>query len=80
MDMPSTNVLGGAIRITSSDPKDKFGGTVAGTGGSNSTTHAYIRLDSGKLNSTGTKFYVSYMRNDTKLWKGTATSFSSRST
>ncbi|ATU71502.1 outer membrane heme receptor [Gluconacetobacter sp. SXCC-1] len=75
VDMPSTNVLGGAIRITSSDPKDKFGGTVAGTGGSNSTTHAYIRLDSGKLNSTGTKFYVSYMRNDTKLWKGYGNQF-----
>ncbi|QEH95276.1 TonB-dependent receptor [Gluconobacter thailandicus] len=75
VDMPSTNVLGGAIMISSSDPKDKFGGTLAATGGSNATTHAFIRIDSGKLNSTGTKFFVSYMRNDTKLWKGSGTQF-----
>ncbi|NHN87182.1 TonB-dependent receptor [Acetobacter conturbans] len=75
LDMPSTNSLGGAIRIYSSDPKDKLGGTLAQTGGSNGSVHTFIRFDSGKLNSSGTKFYASYMRNDTQLWKGQGDQF-----
>lgn len=75
VDMPSTNLLGGALRVYSSDPKDKLGGTLAATGGSNATTHAYMRFDSGILNSSGTKFYASYMRNNTELWKGVGEQF-----
>ncbi|MFT9015133.1 MAG: TonB-dependent receptor [Acetobacter sp.] len=75
VDMPSTNSLGGALNIFSSDPKDKMGGVLAQNGGSNSTVHTFIRFDSGKLNESGTKFYASYMRNDTKLWKGSGDQF-----
>ncbi|AHI25281.1 Outer membrane heme receptor [Komagataeibacter xylinus E25] len=66
----STNNLGGSIEYHSSDPKDKLGATVGQTFGSNSTFHTFVRMDSGRLNRTGTKFYVSYMRNDTAKWRG----------
>ncbi|MBB2203030.1 TonB-dependent receptor [Gluconacetobacter tumulisoli] len=68
LDMPSTNSLGGAFRLYSSDPKDKMGGTIAQMGGSNTTVHSFFRFDSGLLNPSGTKFFASYMRNDTDLW------------
>lgn len=66
----ATNNLGGSIEYISSDPKDKLGGQINQTFGSNSTYHTFIRFDSGKLNSSGTKFFVSYMRNESSLWKG----------
>ncbi|MBB2190083.1 TonB-dependent receptor [Gluconacetobacter azotocaptans] len=69
-EVASTNNLGGSIEYVSSDPKNKMGATLAQTFGSNSLFHTFIRLDSGKLNSSGTKFFVSYMRNDTDKWKG----------
>ncbi len=75
LSMPSTNSLGGGLQIYSSDPFDEKGATLAQTFGSNNTTHTYIRLDSGVLNSTGTKFYLSYMRNDDDLWKGEGDQF-----
>ncbi|MCX2562225.1 TonB-dependent receptor [Acetobacter farinalis] len=71
----STNNLGGSIAYHSSDPKEKMGGTLAQTFGSNALYHSFIRFDSGKLNHTGTKFYVSYMRNDTDKWKGGGNQF-----
>lgn len=71
----STNNLGGSIEYHSSDPKNRMGGTVAQTFGSNALYHTFIRLDSGTLNHTGTKFYVSYMRNDTDKWKGGGNQF-----
>ncbi|MFT8643259.1 TonB-dependent receptor [Gluconacetobacter sp.] len=71
----STNNLGGSIEYHSSDPKNKLGGTVAQTFGSNALYHTFIRVDSGALNHTGTKFYVSYMRNDTEKWKGGGNQF-----
>ncbi|MFT9160460.1 MAG: TonB-dependent receptor [Acetobacter sp.] len=66
----ASNNLGGSIEYISSDPKDKIGGQINQMFGSNSTYHTFIRFDSGKLNESGTKFYVSYMRNDRQLWKG----------
>ncbi|MBE7731395.1 TonB-dependent receptor [Komagataeibacter sp. FXV3] len=67
---PSTNNLGGSIAFISSDPKMKRGATVAQTFGSNATFHTFVRVDSGALNKTGTRFYASYMRNDAQKWKG----------
>jgi len=75
LSMPSTNSLGGGLEVTSSDPKDRKGGVISQTFGSNSTFHTFIRLDSGKLNASGTKFFVSYMRNDTQKWKGYGNQF-----
>ncbi|MBO1326105.1 TonB-dependent receptor [Acetobacter sp. TBRC 12305] len=69
-DVAATNNLGGSIQYVSSDPQDKMGGKIAQTFGSYNMYHTFIRFDSGKLNESGTKFYASYMRNDTKLWKG----------
>lgn len=71
----STNNLGGTINYVSSAPKDKMGGKVVQTFGSNALYHSFFRFDSGKLNSSGTKFYVSYMRNDTEKWKGGGSQF-----
>ncbi|MFT9147487.1 MAG: TonB-dependent receptor [Acetobacter sp.] len=66
----ATNNLGGSIEYVSSDPKDKMGGQIGQSFGSNQNFHTFIRFDSGKLNASGTKFYVSYMRNDSQMWKG----------
>lgn len=66
----ATNNLGGSIEYISSDPKNKMGGQINQMFGSNATFHTFVRVDSGKLNASGTKFYVSYMRNDSQMWKG----------
>ncbi|MCX5616040.1 TonB-dependent receptor plug domain-containing protein [Bombella sp. TMW 2.2559] len=66
----STNNLGGSINYVSSNPKNKMGGLVAQTFGSNALFHSFFRFDSGRLNESGTKFYVSYMRNQGDKWKG----------
>lgn len=70
LDIASTSNLGGAIQFTSSDPLDRRGGQLEQTFGSNSTFRTFVRLDSGALNPTGTKFYVSYARVDLDKWKG----------
>lgn len=66
----ASNNLGGSINYVSTDPKDKMGGTIAQTFGSNHLYHTFIRFDSGKLNKSGTKFFTSYTRNDAGMWKG----------
>lgn len=66
----STNNLGGSLEYQSSNPKSSRGGQIDQTFGSYNMYHTFIRLDSGELNPSGTKFYVSYMRNDTDKWKG----------
>ncbi|MBB2168596.1 TonB-dependent receptor plug domain-containing protein [Gluconacetobacter aggeris] len=71
----STNNLGGSIEYVSSDPKTKAGGQVNQTFGSNSMFHTFARVDSGALNDTGTRFYVSYSRNDMHKWKGGGNDF-----
>ncbi|GAN53978.1 TonB-dependent receptor [Tanticharoenia sakaeratensis] len=64
----ATNNLGGSFEYVSRDPKDKRGGTVAQSFGSNSSFHTFVRFDSGALNPSGTKFFVSYSRNDAGFW------------
>ncbi|GBR54067.1 TonB-dependent receptor [Neokomagataea thailandica NBRC 106555] len=66
----STNNLGGSINYVISRPHDRTGGTIAQTFGSNALYHSFFRFDSGRLNPTGTRFFVSYMRNQTGKWKG----------
>lgn len=70
LDSFSTQNLGGAMTYTSSDPKDKAGGKVSQTFGSYNAFRTYGRVDSGVLNSTGTKFYASFARTKANLWKG----------
>lgn len=70
IDVASTSNLGGAMQFHSRDPSHQRGGTVEQTFGSNSTFRTFVRLDSGDLNATGTRFYVSYARTSLNLWKG----------
>ncbi|MFT8542401.1 TonB-dependent receptor domain-containing protein [Acetobacter sp.] len=71
----STNNLGGSINYVSRTPAAKRGGTLLQTFGSNNMWHTFARIDSGELNSTGTKFFTSYMRNETDKWKGGSDQF-----
>ncbi|WP_156474062.1 TonB-dependent receptor plug domain-containing protein, partial [Gluconobacter thailandicus] len=70
LDSFSAQNLGGAMTYMSSDPKDKAGGKISQTFGSYNAYRTYARVDSGILNPTGTKFYASFARTDTDLWKG----------
>ncbi|OUI88187.1 heme receptor [Acetobacter sp. DmW_043] len=71
----ATNNLGGSFSYISRDPAHKFGGTVTQGFGSYANFHTFARVDSGDLNSTGTRFYASYMRQDGQIWKGTGDQF-----
>ncbi|MBM9401046.1 TonB-dependent receptor [Gluconacetobacter azotocaptans] len=71
----ATNNLGGSLEYHSFDPSEKFGGSVLQGFGSYSAFHTFARVDSGALNHSGTRFYVSYMRNDTNRWKGAGDQF-----
>ncbi|WP_198133318.1 TonB-dependent receptor [Novosphingobium nitrogenifigens] len=71
----ATNNLGGALAYTSVDPSHQMGASVTQGFGSYSNFHTFVRLESGDLNDTGTRFYVSYMRNTQDKWKGYGGSF-----
>ncbi|WP_281701780.1 TonB-dependent receptor [Acetobacter malorum] len=75
VELPSTNTLGGTIQIGSSDPSEKRGGKVSQSFGSYNSYRTYVRLDSGKLNDTGTRFYTSYARTDEGMWMGKGDQF-----
>ncbi|MGI4797711.1 MAG: TonB-dependent receptor domain-containing protein, partial [Janthinobacterium lividum] len=75
VDVASTSNLGGTVQFYSSDPTDKTGGKISQTFGSNNSFQTFIRLDSGVLNPTGTKFFVSYTRTDEDKWKGSGSDF-----
>jgi len=75
VDVPSTTNLGGAIQFQSRDPSKKAGGEISQMFGSFGAFRTFVRLDSGELNHTGTRFYASYMRTDTNKWKGAGTQF-----
>lgn len=70
LDIPSAQTLGGAITFTTDDPEDRLGGRVSQLFGSNNGFRTFARIDSGVLNATGTKFYVSYARTAQDMWKG----------
>nr|WP_084366984.1 TonB-dependent receptor plug domain-containing protein [Neokomagataea thailandica] len=70
VELPSTNTLGGTIQVTSSDPSDRRGGKISQSFGSYDSYRTYVRLDAGKLNSSGTKFFTSYARTDEGMWMG----------
>ncbi|GBQ56734.1 TonB-dependent receptor domain-containing protein [Acidomonas methanolica] len=75
LTVPSTQNLGGALQFYSSDPTDKFGGKVSQLFGSNNSVRTFVRIDSGALNSTGTKLFVSMARTNNDKWKGYGNQF-----
>ena len=64
----STSNLGGTVQLTTRDPANIFGGEIAQTFGSDSMFRTYARVDSGKLNDSGTKFDVSVAHNESSTW------------
>ncbi|WP_249201654.1 TonB-dependent receptor plug domain-containing protein [Gluconobacter sphaericus] len=70
LDTPSTSNLGGTVRFYSDDPLDRMGGRISQTFGSYDAFRTFVRFDSGKLNPSGTKFYVSYDRRAEDKWLG----------
>lgn len=75
VDTPSSSNLGGVLQFSSIDPSDRRGGKISQTFGSNDSFMTFIRLESGKLNRTGTKFFVSYNRGEESKWKGSGSQF-----
>ncbi|KXV06340.1 TonB-dependent receptor [Acetobacter malorum] len=73
--VPSTSTLGGTMQFETGDPKDQLGGKISQGFGSYSSYRTYARFDSGKLNSTGTKFMTAYSRSDEGLWAGGGSQF-----
>ena len=74
-DIAATNNLGGSMAYVSRDPSHKMGGMVSQGFGSFANYHTFVRLESGDLNRTGTRFYASYSRQDGQIWKGTGEQF-----
>ncbi len=75
VNVASASNLGGVMQFYSLDPAEKYGGTLSQTFGSYDTFRTFIRLDSGELNPSGTRFYVSYDRTEEEKWKGAGTMF-----
>jgi len=65
----STSNLGGTVQFFTLDPSDERGVTASQTGGSNSTSRTFVRVDSGLL-SSGTRFYISGTAMRADKWKG----------
>lgn len=79
-EVAASNNLGGSLAYRSIDPAHKLGASIQQGFGSYSMYHTYTRIDSGDLNATGTRFYVSYLRNDQQKWKGAGQQFSQQAT
>jgi len=75
VNVASASNLGGVMQFYSLDPADKYGGTLSQSFGSYDTFRTFVRLDSGELNPTGTRFFVSYVRTDEDKWKGAGSMF-----
>jgi iron complex outermembrane receptor protein len=66
----SSNNLGGTIEFFSIDPAREFDGRLELTGGSDSARRILGRIESGEINGTGTRFYLSAIDGTTEKWKG----------
>jgi iron complex outermembrane receptor protein len=66
---PSTSNLGGTVSFHSDDPDNTFGARAALTLGTDSIRRAYARLDTGQF-ASGTRAYVSALRQEGDNWKG----------
>ncbi|GBR08463.1 TonB-dependent receptor [Acetobacter oeni] len=75
LSLPSNTNLGGSMQFFTSDPKEKAGATVSQGFGSYAMKRTYVRVDSGELNSTGTRFYAAYSRSYEKKYDGGSPDF-----
>ncbi|WP_248845874.1 TonB-dependent receptor [Acetobacter senegalensis] len=73
--VPSNSNLGGSMEMSIKDPSDKMGAKVSQGFGSYGMKRTYVRLDSGKLNHSGTKFFVSYARAYEKKYNSSSPDF-----
>ncbi|RBM06063.1 TonB-dependent receptor [Novacetimonas cocois] len=73
VDVASTSALGGAVSLHTLMPSDMAGGLVEQTFGSNSGFRTFARVDSGRLNGSGTKFSASFTDSTIDKWKGYGT-------
>ncbi|KMQ93641.1 hypothetical protein RF55_6244 [Lasius niger] len=70
VDVPASTTLGGTLTYTTLDPSEHFGVDISQEFGSFSGYRTFGRLNSGRLNATGTKFMASFLRNSSNLWAG----------
>jgi iron complex outermembrane receptor protein len=75
VDVASASNLGGVIQFFSLDPTEKADATISQAFGSFHTFRTFARVDSGTLNDSGTRFFVSYGRTDEDKWKGAGSMF-----
>ncbi|MBO1359003.1 TonB-dependent receptor plug domain-containing protein [Acetobacter sacchari] len=75
VDLPSNTNLGGTMQFFITPPKDKFGGKVLQGFGSYGMKRTYVRIDSGILNPSGTKFFVDYSRSYEKKYDAPSPAF-----
>lgn len=67
----SSSNLGGTIEFFTRSPKDTFGLEANGTYGSENTTRAFVRLDTGALgDGNGPRMSLSYAFMNAEKWKG----------
>lgn len=66
----SSSNLGGAIQFISRRPADVFGFDLAGTYGSEDTTRAFARVDTGAFGPAGTALSLSAVDHRMDKWKG----------
>ncbi|QCE34924.1 TonB-dependent receptor [Acetobacteraceae bacterium] len=70
VDVPAATTLGGTLTYTTLDPSEKFGVDIGQEFGSFNSYRTFGRLNSGRLNRTGTKFMASFLRNQSDMWTG----------
>lgn len=75
LGVPSNSNLGGSMEMSVRDPSDLAGAKVSQGFGSYGMERTYVRLDSGKLNQSGTKLFVSYARAYEKKYNSSSPDF-----
>ena len=67
---PHIGASGGNIGLVTCDPEDVQRVRASQTLGSYNLSRSYVRYDSGKLQNSDTKFFVSYAKSQVDKWKG----------
>ena len=72
VDSPTASASGGTVNYRSRTPRDKFGGLLVGSLGSNDYRRAFGLIDTGVFTSFGTKAYFSASEQAYEGFKGSA--------